>query len=51
MSLFILTLDLNKPLWTPPLVDLYDVHLQLTQTSNNNRKTKKKIIKSKKLLF
>jgi hypothetical protein len=26
-------------------VDLYDAHLQLTQISNNNPKTKKKIIK------
>jgi hypothetical protein len=29
----------------PPLVDLYKAHLQLTQISNNNLKTKKKIIK------
>jgi hypothetical protein len=28
----------------PPYVDLYDAHLQLTQISNNNPKTKKKII-------
>ena len=26
-------------------VDLYEAHLQLTQISNNNLKTKKKIIK------
>jgi hypothetical protein len=26
----------------PPYVDLYEAHLQLTQISNNNPKTKKK---------
>jgi len=44
MSLFILTLDLNKPLMDLPWVDLYQA-LQLTQISNNNPKTKKKITK------
>jgi hypothetical protein len=29
-------------------VDLYEAHLQLTQISNNNPKTKKKIIKNNK---
>jgi hypothetical protein len=29
-------------------VDLYEAHLQLTQISNNNLKTKKKIIKNNK---
>jgi len=29
----------------PPWVDLYEAHLQLTQISNNNLNTKKKIIK------
>jgi len=29
----------------PPWVNLYETHLQLIQISNNNPKTKKKIIK------
>jgi len=29
-------------------MDLYEAHLQLTQISNNNPKTKKKIIKNNK---
>ena len=31
-----------------PQVDLYEAHLQFTQISNNNPKTKKKIIKNNK---
>jgi hypothetical protein len=34
----------------PPYMDLYETHLQLTQISNNNPKTKNKIIKIRKLL-
>jgi hypothetical protein len=33
----------------PPWVDLYEAYLQLIQISNNNLKTKKKIIKIIKL--
>jgi hypothetical protein len=29
----------------PPYMNLYEAHLQLTKISNNNLKTKKKIIK------
>jgi hypothetical protein len=34
----------------PPRWDLYEAHLQLIQISNNNPKTKKKILKIQKLL-
>jgi hypothetical protein len=44
MPLFILTLDLKQTLMDPPYVDLYEAHLQLIQISNNNPKTKKKIM-------
>jgi len=40
---------LKETLIDPPQVDLYETHLQLTQISNNNPKTKKKIIKIQKL--
>jgi hypothetical protein len=30
---------------TPPYLDLYEAHLQLTKISNNKPKTEKKIIK------
>ena len=40
---------LKETLMDPPYVDLYEAHLQLTQISNNNPKTKKKIIKIQKL--
>jgi hypothetical protein len=35
---------IKETLMDSPYVDLYEVHLQLTQISNNNPKTKKKII-------
>jgi hypothetical protein len=40
---------LKETLMDPPYVDLYEAHLQLTQISNNNPKTKKKIIKIQNL--
>jgi hypothetical protein len=40
---------LKETLIDPPLGDLYEAHLQLTQLSNNNSKTKKNIIKIQKL--
>ena len=36
---------LKQTLIDPSLVDLYETHLQFTQISNNNPKTKQKIIK------
>ena len=40
----------KKTLMDLPQVDLYEAHLQFTQISNNNPKTKKKIIKNNKNL-